>query len=281
MSQSAVSIAASASDVIAPTAVAWVWKNSAFQIASIWSGSRPISLRREVARKQLDDGVAAGADGVGVAGADRAVVGEDADERRLLAGEGLDRVGPLHLGHEVDHEDLDPLDPCHRVPPVLVVLERVARLCGRLRRGLLDRVDAAHDRLAGRLVAVVVRHLADDAEAVHDQDAVGERDHLRHVAGDEDDRDAAGGDLADQLVEVGLGLDVDADRRLVDDQDVGIGGEPLGDRHLLLVAAGEVADRLAERRRADLEPLDEGLDGAGLRTRRDQAEERRRSAARW
>ena len=44
MSQSAVSIAASASDVIAPTAVAWVWKNSAFQIASIWSGSRPISF---------------------------------------------------------------------------------------------------------------------------------------------------------------------------------------------------------------------------------------------
>ena len=66
---------------------------------------------------QLDDGVAAGADGVGVAGADRAVVGEDADERRLLADEGLDRIGPLHLGDEVDHEDLDPLDPCHRRPP--------------------------------------------------------------------------------------------------------------------------------------------------------------------
>ena len=73
------------------------------------------------------------------------------------------------------------------------------------------------------------------------------------------------GDLADQLVEIGLGLDVDADRRLVDDQDLGIGGEPLGDRHLLLVAAGEVADGLRERRRADLEPLDEGLRPPGSR----------------
>ena len=43
MSQSAVSIAASASEVIAPTAVAWVWKKSAFQISSTRSGSRPIS----------------------------------------------------------------------------------------------------------------------------------------------------------------------------------------------------------------------------------------------
>ena len=81
------------------------------------------------------------------------------------------------------------------------------------------------------------------------------------------------GDLADQLVEVGLGLDVDADRRLVDDQDLGIGREPLGDRHLLLVAAREIADRLAERRRADFEALDEGLDGAGLRTRRDKPQD--------
>ena len=43
MSQSAVSMAASASAVIAPTAVAWVWKKSAFQISSTRSGSRPIS----------------------------------------------------------------------------------------------------------------------------------------------------------------------------------------------------------------------------------------------
>ena len=80
------------------------------------------------------------------------------------------------------------------------------------------------------------------------------------------------GDLADQLVQVALRLDVDADGRLVDDQDVGVGGEPLGDRHLLLVAAGEVADGLRERRRADLERVDEGLDRAGLGAGRDQAE---------
>ena len=37
-------MAASASEVMAPTAVAWVWKNSAFQICSTFSGSRPISF---------------------------------------------------------------------------------------------------------------------------------------------------------------------------------------------------------------------------------------------
>ena len=113
MSQSAVSIAASASEVIAPTAVAWVWKKSAFQISSMRSGSRPISCGARFRAMQLDDGGTAGADGVGVAGTDRAVVGEDPNDRRLLADKGLDRIGPLHLGHEVDHEDLDALDFRH------------------------------------------------------------------------------------------------------------------------------------------------------------------------
>ena len=81
------------------------------------------------------------------------------------------------------------------------------------------------------------------------------------------------GDLADQLVQIGLGLDVDADGRLVDDQDLGVRRQPLGDRDLLLVAAGEVADRL--RRATACAPRAGGRKAATARVsaaRRDQAE---------
>ena len=49
-SQSAVSMAASASEVIAPTAVAWVAKRRSRQIPSISSASRPISRGANVSR---------------------------------------------------------------------------------------------------------------------------------------------------------------------------------------------------------------------------------------
>ena len=100
--------------MMAPTAVAWVWKKSALQISSTRSGSRPISCGARFRAISSIDRTAAGADGVAVAGADRAVVGEDAHDRRLLADEGLDRVGPLHLGYEVHHQHLDALDFRHR-----------------------------------------------------------------------------------------------------------------------------------------------------------------------
>ena len=52
-------------------------------------------------------------------------------------------------------------------------------------------------------------------------------------------------EVAQQFVQIGLGLDVDADRGLVDDQDAHAGREPFGDADLLLVAARKVADELA------------------------------------
>jgi hypothetical protein len=42
-------------------------------------------------------------------------------------------------------------------------------------------------------------------------------------------------------VDIGLGLDVDADRGLVDDEDFDLRGDPFRDRDLLLVAAGQIA----------------------------------------
>ena len=54
------------------------------------------------------------------------------------------------------------------------------------------------------------------------------------------------GQLGEQVVHLGLGADVDAAGRLVDQQHPRAGGEPLGQHDLLLVAAGQGGDRVAE-----------------------------------
>jgi hypothetical protein len=56
---------------------------------------------------------------------------------------------------------------------------------------------------------------------------------------DHDDAGAIGGKSVEQRVDFHLRGDVDAAGRLVDDQDVGAGGEPLSEHHLLLVAAAQ------------------------------------------
>ena len=54
-----------------------------------------------------------------------------------------------------------------------------------------------------------------------------------------------------------MGADVDATGRLVQHQKARRGGEPAGEQHLLLVAAGQQPDRPLRLRRADVEQLDE------------------------
>ena len=60
------------------------------------------------------------------------------------------------------------------------------------------------------------------------------------------------GQLVDDRVDLVLGADIDAARRLVEDQHLGVGEQPLRQHHLLLVAAGEVAGHLVDARRADV-----------------------------
>ena len=60
-------------------------------------------------------------------------------------------------------------------------------------------------------------------------------------------------EIAEQPVDLRLGADVDAARGLVDDQHPGAEGEPLGERHLLLVAAAEGGARDLDRRRLHLQ----------------------------
>ncbi len=56
------------------------------------------------------------------------------------------------------------------------------------------------------------------AAAPEDQDAVGHRHHLLGVVADQDDGDSLGREMRDDAVNFGLGADVDAARRLVEDE---------------------------------------------------------------
>ena len=58
---------------------------------------------------------------------------------------------------------------------------------------------------------------------------------------------ALGGERIDDRVDLVLGADVDAAGRLVEDQHVRVGEHPLGQHHLLLVAARQLAARWLAR----------------------------------
>ncbi len=73
----------------------------------------------------------------------------------------------------------------------------------------------------------------------------------------EQDRAARFGEVAHQQIELVLGADIDAARRIEEEQDAAFGEQPLGDRDLLLVAAGEGAGAGPERARVDLDAVED------------------------
>ena len=93
----------------------------------------------------------------------------------------------------------------------------------------------------------------DPALEEHDH-AIGHAEHLGQLARDHEDRDALVREIREQPVHLGLGADVDAARRLVDDQQRRLAGEPLGEHDLLLVAARERPGRVAQAPVAQLQP---------------------------
>src|SRR5688500_1971418 len=60
--------------------------------------------------------------------------------------------------------------------------------------------------------------------------------------------------MGEQRVDLALGADVDAARRLVDEDDGAVGVEAACDQTLLLIAAGQLLDERVDARRADIEP---------------------------
>src|SRR6218665_3416560 len=83
------------------------------------------------------------------------------------------------------------------------------------------------------------RQVATDTAVAHHHDAVAHADEFLVIAGNQHDRLALGGQGVDQGVNLGLGAHVDAPRRLVEDEDLALGMEPLCQHHLLLVAPGQ------------------------------------------
>ena len=92
-----------------------------------------------------------------------------------------------------------------------------------------------------RVLAGVGGQLGDDAAAVQDGGAVADQADLAQLAGEHEDRRALVGERADEVVHLVLGADVDAPRRVEQQHHAQPAGEPAGDRHLLLVAAGQPA----------------------------------------
>ena len=117
----------------------------------------------------------------------------------------------------------------------------------------------------------VVEHAGQPA-AAHHADAMGEAEQLGQLGRDQEDGEAVGGERANQPVDLGLGADVDALRRLVEDEEARLRRQPAGERDLLLVAAGERAHRRVDRRRADGEVGDEALRLGALGGAIEQAE---------
>ena len=95
----------------------------------------------------------------------------------------------------------------------------------------------AHQRFLGRLRA---GDLAGDAPLAHRVDPVADPEQFGQLGGDDDDGFAGVGERVDDLVDLVLRADVDAAGRLVEDENVRLGEQPLAEDDLLLVAAGEL-----------------------------------------
>ena len=75
-----------------------------------------------------------------------------------------------------------------------------------------------------------------------------------------------------QHVHLGLGADIDAARRFVNDQHTRSERQPAGQHHLLLIAARQVAHLLVGRRHPDVETLAVAFDQIALLLAIDKAE---------
>ena len=100
-------------------------------------------------------------------------------------------------------------------------------------------------------VTSVPRQRADDGAIAQDDDPVGALDDLLELGRDQHDRQPRLGQLADQALDLGLGADVDAAGRIVEQQHPWLEAQDAGEQDLLLVAAGQLADPLIGARRLD------------------------------
>ena len=96
-------------------------------------------------------------------------------------------------------------------------------------------MNEAHDLLAHPLEVAVILNFTFDFIIIHHQNAVGDVDHFGHIRGDQQNRRALIRQFMDEVMQIGLGFDIDADRRFINDQEFDTRRQPLGDRDLLLI----------------------------------------------
>ena len=100
-----------------------------------------------------------------------------------------------------------------------------------------------------------MRELGDAAPFAQHEDPIRAFEHFLEFGGNHQHAEPVLGELLDDALDLRLGADVDAARRLVEDQQLRVHREPAREQHLLLVAAGELADRLIGPGAFDAEPL--------------------------
>src|SRR5260221_833920 len=115
--------------------------------------------------------------------------------------------------------------------------------------GLQDR--GVHDAVDGDVGA---RQLGIDPALEHDDDAVDDAHELARIRRIPDDADALAGKIGDQAVDIALGAEIATPRDVVEKEDLRLRQEPPFEKHLLLIAAAEVADRLLGAAGPDLPP---------------------------
>src|SRR5262245_13250413 len=104
-----------------------------------------------------------------------------------------------------------------------------------------------------RKLELFSRQNADETSAEERRHGVRQAENLLIVRRREDDGEAFIRERAQMPIDLGARADVDASRRLLDEQDRRLDAEPLAERDLLLVAAGELARLAVEPRAVDLE----------------------------
>src|SRR5712691_711684 len=97
-----------------------------------------------------------------------------------------------------------------------------------------------HQRLLGELATL---EFAGQAAFAQDENTVAQGDQFRQLTGGDDQAQAVAAEEVDQLVEFGLRADIDAARRIVQQQNFRLRAQPARDDAFLLVAAAEAGDR--------------------------------------
>ena len=104
------------------------------------------------------------------------------------------------------------------------------------------------------LVTSFVLRRADDLAVLHHSDAIGEVEHVVDIVADQEDADAVGLQLLDQLADLRRLLRPERGRRLVHDEDARIEMDRARDRHRLPLAARKRFDGVLEAAEIRIEP---------------------------